>query len=260
MTRTQRQAETHRKGEACIEVHDSSGRPCAGVPVWVEQRTHAFPLSCRAPSPEGLTDANRRRWQDRATDVFNAILPPGSPPSANGSARYDVPTAVNLGRVRFELDRLTAGGGPVAVHVRGTAVGLGGEGQDAAADAARESASAERITSLYTLCFAHPSVATICWEGLWDGEPGVAGAGLVRLDFRPRLAYRFLHVLIDSVWHTRAQGRTAADGCFRFRGFYGDYHISVWRSVEETATGFLEHRRERAGRCIVTLPPAAPDE
>jgi hypothetical protein len=33
---------------------------------------------------------------------------------------------------------------------------------------------------------------SIVWDGFWDGEAAVGGAGLLRLDFAPRAAFRYL--------------------------------------------------------------------
>ena len=222
MTRTQRRIEEHRKGDAVIDI----GRRCAGLPLWVEQETHAFLFGCVAPDPNGLPEGDRSRCLARLGDVFNRLEPPDL-----NSARFDIPDRVHLGLLRLQLDRLAADGAPLDLHIRGQTVGMADRGE-------RE--AARRLTELYTLCFAHPSVRGIFWHGFWDGENG-----LLRRDFSPTPAFRLLQKLIDVVWHTRADGLTDADGRFRFRGFYGDYRVGV-RVGEETKVSPFSLRPDTA--------------
>jgi len=231
MTRTQRQIEEHRKGEACIEVRDPAGRPCAGVPVWVEQETHAFVFGCVAPDVGMLPPIDRQRCADRLQEVFNQILP-ADPSNDPAAGRVEVPNGVALGPFRVELDRRASGGLLLDVHLQGQSLGLGTEGAGAAA---------ERVAALYSLCFAHPAVRGVFWHGFWDGEPGVGTSGLLRLDFAPRPAFRYLQKLVGTIWHTRARGETDQEGRFRFRGFLGDYRVAA-RDGEETRTALVACR------------------
>jgi hypothetical protein len=241
VTRTQRQIEEHRQGEACVEVRDAAGQPCTGVAVWVEQETHAFTFGCVAPDLNGLPEADRQRCSARLNEVFNRITPVDVP-SEPGAMRVDVPDTVHMGHFRLELDRLAAGGLPLDVYVRGRCIGLASEADGLAAADSHEYTSAERLAALYTVCFAHSAVRAVYWIGFWNGEQTAAGGSLLRLDFAPRRAFRFLHKLIGTTWHARASGQTDRDGCFRFRGFFGDYRV-VARVGEETAiTGFISHR------------------
>ena len=221
MTRTQRRIEEHRKGDAVIDI----GRRCAGLPLWVEQETHAFLFGCVAPT---------RMDCPKPTD------PAALPDSATYSTASNRPTSIlpvstfRIGFIldlRLQLDRLAAGGAPLDLHIRGQTVGMADRGE-------RE--AARRLTELYTLCFAHPAVRGIFWHGFWDGE-----GGLLRRDFSPTPAFRLLQKLIDVVWHTRADGLTDADGRFRFRGFYGDYRVGV-RVGEETKVSPFSLRPETA--------------
>jgi hypothetical protein len=239
VTRTQRQIEEHRQGEACLEVRDSPDRPCPGVPVWAEQETHAFRFGCFVPELGALPEPERQRYLARLEEVFNRLVPAGCPPEP-GTLRVEVPDGVHLGKFWQHLDRLAAGGMPLEVRVRGRAVGLGVEADGPDADA-RDRAAAERVAELYTLCFAHPAVRGILWEGFRDGEAGVAGGGLLRGDCAPRRAFRYLHKLIGTVWHSRASGETDPDGRFRFRGFFGDYRVAA-RVGEEPAVAIFPHR------------------
>jgi hypothetical protein len=236
VTRTQRQIEAHRQGEACVEVRDAAGRPLASVPIWVEQEAHAFPFVCVAPDLTGVPEPDRERCAVRLGEVFNrlshrdeSIVP--------GGIRVPVPPNVHLGRFRLELDRLGSEDGPLVVHATGRSVGLRSD-----ATAEQERAAAERATELYTLCFAHPAVRAIVWDGFWDGEECAEGGGLLRRDFAPRPAFQYLHKLIGTLWHTRAAGETDREGRFRFRGFFGDYRAAARAGEEAATTGLFSLR------------------
>jgi hypothetical protein len=211
VTRTQRRIEEHRRGPARVQVLDAAGRPRPGVPVWVEQESHAFAFGCAVPDLAGLADGDRGRYRARWAEVFNRAEP------AAGVVRVEVADRLHLGLLHRELDRQAGRGLPLEVHVTGRSVG---------AAEPDEPRSARRLVELYTLCFAHPAVAGIFWHGLWDGEADATG-GLLRLDFSPRPAFRLLQKLIDVVWHTRDLGRTDAEGMFAFRGFFGEYRVGV---------------------------------
>jgi hypothetical protein len=253
MTRTQRQIEENRQGEACIEVRDAGSRPCAGVAVWVEQETHAFTFGCVAPDVEGLPKDDQQRCSARLNEVFNRITPADLPidPSA---VRVDVSDAVHMGRFRMELDRLAAGGLPLHVYVRGRSVGLASGADGLAAADSQEYIAAERVAALYTLCFAHPAVRAVCWIGFWDGEETAAGGGLLSLDFAPRRALRFLHKLIGAKWHSRSSGQTDRDGCFRFRGFFGDYRVAVQVCGEAAITAAMYHGQRERSSFVLSMP------
>jgi hypothetical protein len=232
VTRTQRLIEQHRQGTAVVEVRDRDGRPRAGVAVWAEQEAHAFPFACAAPEWGALPEADRGRCAERMHEVFNRVIPAGGA-AEPGAIRVDVPDGVDVGRFRVELDRLAPAGAPLEVRVRGRAVGVGADGGRAAAD---------RGAALYTLCFAHPAVGAIVWDGLWDGEARAAGGGLLRLDGAPKTAFRYLHKLIGTVWHSRASGATDARGQFRFRGFFGDYRAAARVGDEPAITAVFAFR------------------
>lgn len=236
MTRTQRQIEQHRQGEACVEVRDAAGHPQTGVTVWVEQEAHAFPFACVAPDLTGVPEPDRERCAARLGEVFNR-LSHGGESVVPDAVRVAVPHDVRLGRFRLELNRLVSDGVPLVVHLIGQSVGLryGGSPE-------QERAAADRAAELYTLCFAHPAVRAIVWNGFWDGEEHAEGGGLLRQDFAPRPAFRYLHKLIGTVWQTRAAGETDREGRFRFRGFFGDYRAAARAGEEAATTGLFSLR------------------
>jgi hypothetical protein len=245
VTRTQRQIEENRQGDASIEVHDAAGRPWPGVPVWVEQEMHAFAFGCVVPDLAALSESDRQRCEARLNEVFNRLISADQSADA-GAVRVDVPEAVHLGRLRRDMDRFADQGRPLDIHVGGRSVGLGSR---------PESAAAEQVAALYALCFAHPAVRAIVWIGFWDGEPGTQGGGMLRTDFAPKPAFRFLHKLIGTVWHTRASGKTDRDGRFRFRGYFGDYRVAARVGEEGASTAVFPFRNARGGGHFVFRAP-----
>jgi hypothetical protein len=231
LTRTQRQIEEHRKGDAIIQVRDEAGSPCAGHSVWVEQENHEFLFGCVVPDLDGLPASDRTRYRARLEEVFNRL------DSAEDARRVEVQDQVPLGRLRREFDRHAAAGLPLDVHVSGQTIGVADRG---------ERASAHRLAELYTLCFAHPSVRGIFWHGFRDGDREADGGGLLRRDLSPKSAHRVLQKLIGVIWHSRAAGRTDAEGRFPFRGFWGTYRVAV-RAGEEAATVTSVSLHRRAG-------------
>jgi hypothetical protein len=254
VTQTQRQIEEHRQGEACVEVRDAAGRPCVGVAVWVEQETHAFTFGCVAPDLDALPEADRLHCSARLDELFTRIIPANAP-SEPGGMRVDVPDAVHLGQFRLELDRLATDGLPLDAYVRGRSLGLASGADRLEEVESHEHLAAEQVAALYTLCFAHPAVRAIHWRGFWNGEEMAAGGGLLRLDFAPRRAFRYLHKLIGTTWHSRANGQTDRDGRFRFRGFFGDYRMVARVGEEPTTTALMSHRAGREPSMFVLSMP-----
>lgn len=218
-TRTQRHIEQFRQGTACFEVRDNADRQCAGVAVSVEQERHEFPFGCVMPDLKPGVDEKRL---GRLSEVFNCLGAAGV--LSDSSERLLVQERIPLGQLRHELDQFGAANRRLRIHVWGAAVGL----SENTLSQLAEREAGKRAAELYTLCFAHPAVAGIHWNGCVDGDPDVRGGGLLRADLAPKYAYKVLRKLIGMVWHTRASGITDPDGRFRFRGFLGDYRVVVY--------------------------------
>lgn len=223
MTRTLRAIEQVRQGSGLIEVRDRAGCPCQGVPVWVEQETHAFLFRCALPDLAFLSESGRQRYLRRVAEVFNDTVPLHDLTNAaertivDLSDRGEAPVPLQIPVLRRVLDAAAQKGRLVDVVLDGPMVGpdLSERGQ------------AERVANLYTFCFAHAAVRAVTWRGLCDAEPHARGAGLLRADLAPKHAFKLLRKLIRDVWHSRAAGHTDAHGQFRFRGFFGDYRVGV---------------------------------
>jgi endo-1,4-beta-xylanase len=91
-----------------------------------------------------------------------------------------------------------------------------------------EKRQAEQVAEFYRVLFSHPAVEAITWwdftdQNAWQQAP----AGLVRADMTPKPAYDELERLIKGKWWTQAETKTNAEGAARFRGFLGEYEVSV---------------------------------
>jgi hypothetical protein len=98
-----------------------------------------------------------------------------------------------------------------------------------------EKSQLEYVQKLYRLLFSHPSVEAITWwdfpDGCWQGAP----AGLVRSDLTPKPIYERLLEMVKGEWWTQSRGRTDGKGEYRFRGFCGEYDVTI-RGSQESLT------------------------
>ncbi|UCD28812.1 MAG: endo-1,4-beta-xylanase [Planctomycetota bacterium] len=87
---------------------------------------------------------------------------------------------------------------------------------------------AEQVERFYTVLFSHPAVEAITWwdfsdYSAWQRAP----AGFLRRDMSPKPSYLILKALIKGKWWTRVQTTITDQGNAHFRGFYGDYKVTV---------------------------------
>ena len=104
-------------------------------------------------------------------------------------------------------------------------------------DIENEELQAEIIGKLYSLWFSYPSIEQIIYWNLVDGYAGPPGkmnegenyyyGGLLRYDLSEKPAYRRLSHLIHDVWTTNEQIVADDNGIAKFRGFYGEYEITI---------------------------------
>ena len=85
--------------------------------------------------------------------------------------------------------------------------------------------------NFYRLWFSHPAVEAIIWWNTVDGT-AVAGedkwnGGLVNRDFSPKPAHVVLDELINKTWKTSLTKTLDGPDKLTFRGFYGEYKITV---------------------------------
>ena len=91
-----------------------------------------------------------------------------------------------------------------------------------------EQRQARETARFYTMLFSHPAVEAITWwdfsdRRAWQGAP----AGWLREDMSPKPVYDRLLDLIKGKWWTRLDLKTDTQGQARFRGFLGQYQVTV---------------------------------
>lgn len=117
-----------------------------------------------------------------------------------------------------------------------------------------EELQADILEYLYSIWFSHHATEQIVYWNLvdgyahvWDPDPAVIAAsqgnmtqgenyyhgGLLRFDLSEKPAYTRLYNLIHKKWHTEGSYRTDGAGEISFRGFYGDYRVTVSKDGKE---------------------------
>ena len=123
-----------------------------------------------------------------------------------------------------------------------------------------EEIQADMIEYLYSIWFSHPSVEQIIYWNLvdgyahlWDPNPEKIKAsqgnmtlgenyyhgGLLRFDLSPKPSYLRIKELLQKRWHTEEELVTDGNGVVDFRGFYGDYSISLESCGHDRESSFI---------------------
>jgi len=96
---------------------------------------------------------------------------------------------------------------------------------------------AEQAEQFYTVLFSHPAVEAITWwdfsdQGAWQRAP----AGWLDRDMNPKPVFETMRRLIKQRWWTRLERTTDGRGEVAFRGFRGEYRVTVHTPDGRTAT------------------------
>lgn len=90
-----------------------------------------------------------------------------------------------------------------------------------------EELQAQFTRDLMTLAFSHPAVTDFLMWGFWEGSHWKPQGAMIRQDWTEKPNYRVWRELVFERWHTDAGGITDSNGTFSFRGFLGEYEITV---------------------------------
>jgi endo-1,4-beta-xylanase len=105
-----------------------------------------------------------------------------------------------------------------------------------------EELQADFTRDFLILCYSHPAVVGVQLWGFWEGAHWIPRAALYRRDWSEKPNGRVWRQLVTQTWRTRDSGNTDAHGVWSFRGYQGDYRVTV----------------EQGGRQVVaelSLPP-----
>lgn len=120
-----------------------------------------------------------------------------------------------------------------------------------------ENTQADYAEQFYRVCFSHPAVDAISWWDFCDTGAWLTGGGMLRADLSPKPVYTRLMNLIRGEWMTKTQGATPSTGSFAFRGFYGQYQVTVTlNGVTKTVPFHVEKGGDN--RLVVAFGAAAP--
>ena len=127
-----------------------------------------------------------------------------------------------------------------------------------------EQLQAEIIRWLYSIWFSQPQVEQIIYWNLVDGYAAFAPqgdmtagenyyyGGLMRFDLTPKPAYDMIDTLFNKEWRTNLDIEANADGETSFRGFYGDYELTV-QSGDKSVTKSVTLSKTGKNEFTVTL-------
>lgn len=90
-----------------------------------------------------------------------------------------------------------------------------------------EVAKAKGLATVYTMCFAHPSVEGILMWGFWQGKHWRPTAFLWKNDWTPTLAAETYQRLVFKEWWTRWNGVAGLNGQAELRAFFGEQRVEV---------------------------------
>jgi GH35 family endo-1,4-beta-xylanase len=116
-----------------------------------------------------------------------------------------------------------------------------------------EKRQADDVVRFYTVLFSHPAVEAITWwdftdQNSWQGAP----CGFLRHDMTPKPAYHALLDLVKGKWWTKTEAKTAGAGKVAFRGFFGDYRVTVGTG-DDAVTGTFAFDKTTKGPIEVRL-------
>jgi GH35 family endo-1,4-beta-xylanase len=87
---------------------------------------------------------------------------------------------------------------------------------------------AEYYALVFETCFSHPAVDGINFWGIGP-HTFVKRAGLLDENYEPKPAFHTLRRLIRETWRTGVSGTLGLDGGIAFRGYHGDYTLTLSR-------------------------------
>jgi endo-1,4-beta-xylanase len=103
------------------------------------------------------------------------------------------------------------------------------------------------------LCFGHPAVVSINWWGFSDRNIWLPGGGLVDEEYRPKPVFTMLDQLVNQTWKTKGVFQTDERGTISFRGFWGEYEITLSARDGKTFVFPVHVRQNEENKWVFTV-------
>jgi uncharacterized repeat protein (TIGR02059 family) len=165
-----------------------------------------------------INEYNVFEYQDacnRYTDLIRKMLDNGAPISGIGSQSH-FGTVIDVPAIKSRIDQLAQFGIPIKVTEF-----------DMAANDMTQQAQAIETSKMMRLTFSHPAIEGFVFWGLTDPGWRASVGNFISQDKTPKIAADSVYHLIHEAWNTKISDSTDESGLYSFRGFYGDYEISV---------------------------------
>ncbi len=116
-----------------------------------------------------------------------------------------------------------------------------------------EKLQAAYMRDFLTATFSHPAVNSIIMWGFWEGRHWLPDAALYSKDWKIKPVGQAWLDLVQKEWKTNATGKTARDGSFKTRAFYGDYNITITTPDGKTKTTKAVLRKNASPAAPITV-------
>ena len=116
-----------------------------------------------------------------------------------------------------------------------------------------EELQAEYLRQVYTMAFSKPMVQEIGWSyGISDEDSYIVSGGILNENLQPKMSYYTLQNLTQS-WKTSGSGKTDERGEYSFKGFAGDYDMTVSLPGFETLSTKIHIEEQKENDFTITL-------
>ena len=147
-------------------------------------------------------------------DTVQYLLDHGAPIGGIGEQAHFGGNPPGPAQVIAQLDRFSKFGLPIQIN-------------EFDIESPDEDLSTDFTRDFTTAIFSHPAVSGMIQWGFWEPAHWKGPAALWRKDWTIRPHGQAWVDLVTKTWWTNADGRTAADGTYNVRGFFGDYDVTV---------------------------------
>lgn len=159
----------------------------------------------------GAVDTKARQ---QAMDNVRFLIDGGAPIDGIGMQCHFGSTLVGMEKMKQILDEFAATGLRLQVTEFDVAI-------------PDETVQAAFLRDFYTMAFSHPAVDAILMWGFWEKKHWKPEAAMFRADWSPKPMVEAYRDLLFNQWWTRDSAQTDANGQAAFRGFHGDYTLTV---------------------------------